>query len=241
MRAKAMRAGTIIVIVGAALCACVNAPPAPVPVEVKDSTTIASARMSWHASTESRVFSPGLEIEYERGLGQVDQRLAANEFIAVDNRTLSGPREVRHSADLRYGQLAFHGIVRVPPSSGFEIDTIAGLGQSHLGLRSESQSVPAGTLAATYLMSGVVLGVGPRWNFSDVFAIEARFQRLASSVSSDDRFWYREIALRYLPVKTVAIRAGYAEMDFRPSKISAGDSPVHVRLYGPFLGLNLMF
>jgi hypothetical protein len=219
MRAKAMRAGTIIVIVGAALCACVNAPPAPVPVEVKDSTTIASARMSWHASTESRVFSPGLEIEYERGLGQVDQRLAANEFIAVDNRTLSGPREVRHSADLRYGQLAFHGIVRVPPSSGFEIDTIAG----------------------PYLMSGVVLGVGPRWNFSDVFAIEARFQRLASSVSSDDRFWYREIALRYLPVKTVAIRAGYAEMDFRPSKISAGDSPVHVRLYGPFLGLNLMF
>jgi len=90
-------------------------------------------------------------------------------------------------------------------------------------------------------LSGVVLGVGPRWNFTDTLALEARAQALSSSPSSDDRFWYREIAVRYRPVKNVAIRMGYSEMDYRPATLSDGDSPVHVRMYGPFLGLDFPF
>jgi len=82
---------------------------------------------------------------------------------------------------------------------------------------------------------------GPRWNFTDTLAVEARAQVLSSSPSSDDRFWYREIALRYRPVKNVAVRMGYSEMDYRPANLSDGDSPVHVRMYGPFLGLDFPF
>ena len=76
---------------------------------------------------------------------------------------------------------------------------------------------------------------------TDTLALEARAQALSSSPSSDDRFWYREIAVRYRPVKNVAIRMGYSEMDYRPATLSDGDSPVHVRMYGPFLGLDFPF
>jgi len=90
-------------------------------------------------------------------------------------------------------------------------------------------------------LGGVALGAGPRWNFTDKLAFEARFQALASSPSSDDRFWYREIGVRYRPVNNVAIRMGYSDMDYRPAKLSEGDSPVHVRVYGPFLGVDFPF
>ena len=230
-----------------AACSHVPGPPAPVrqPVEIKDNTTIGSARLSWHdapETTRAGAFSPGMEIEYDRGAGRSNQHLGANEFIQIDGKTLFGPQDVRHHADLRYGHLAIDVIWRFPVRAPrLELEWMAGLGQAQLGLRSESRSLAVDPLVAKYSLSGVVLGVGPRWNFTDTLALEARAQALSSSPSSDDRFWYREIAVRYRPVKNVAIRMGYSEMDYRPATLSDGDSPVHVRMYGPFLGLDFPF
>jgi hypothetical protein len=232
-----------------ALSACSHVPASPtpvrVPVDIKDNTTIGSARLSWHdapETTRAGSFTPGMEIEYDQGIGRSNQHLGANEFIQLDGKTLSGPQDLRHRADLRYGHLAFDGIWRFPGrASGLELEWVAGLGQAQLGLRSESRSLAVDPLVAKYSLAGVVLGVGPRWNFTDTLALEARVQALSSSPSSDDRFWYREIAVRYRPVKNVAIRMGYSEMDYRPANLSDGDSPVHVRMYGPFLGLDFPF
>jgi len=238
-----------VLIAACALAACshVPAPPGPVrlPVDVNDSTTMGSARLSWHdapETTRAGSFTPGLEIDYGRGIGRANQRLATNEFIQVDNKTLSGPQEVRHHADVRYGHFAFNGIWRFPGrASKLELEWVAGLGQAQLGLRSESRTLAVEPLAAKYSLGGVALGAGPRWNFTDKLAFEARFQALASSPSSDDRFWHREIGVRYRPVNNVAIRMGYSDMDYRPAKLSEGDSPVHVRVYGPFLGVDFPF
>ncbi len=228
-------------------CSHVPAPPSPVrlPVDIKDDTTIGSARLTWHdapETTRAGSFTPGLEIEYDRGIGRTNQHLGTNEFIQIDNKTLSGPQEVRHHGEVRYGHLAFNGIWRFPGrASKLELEWVAGLGQAQLGLRSESRTLAVEPLVAKYSLGGVVLGAGPRWNFTDTLAFEARFQALASSPSSDDRFWYREIGVRYRPLKNVAIRMGYSDMDYRPANLSEGDSPVHVRMYGPFLGLDFPF
>ena len=244
-RETSVLAAAVAALLGA--CSHVPVPTAPVrqPVEIKDNTTIGSARLSWHDATETTragAFTPGLEIEYDRGIGQSSQHLGANEFIQLDGKTLFGQQDVRHHADLKYGHLAIDVIWRFPVRAPrLELEWVAGLGQAQLGLRSDSGSLAVDPLVAKYSLSGVVLGVGPRWNFTDTLAVEARAQVLSSSPSSDDRFWYREIALRYRPVKNVAVRMGYSEMDYRPANLSDGDSPVHVRMYGPFLGLDFPF
>ena len=83
-----------------AACSHVPAPPAPVrqPVEIKDNTTIGSARLSWHdapETTRAGAFAPGMEIEYDRGIGRSNQHLGANEFIQLDGKTLFGQQDVR--------------------------------------------------------------------------------------------------------------------------------------------------
>jgi len=242
-----LAAAVLIAACALAACSHVPAPPGPVrrPVDIQDNTAIGSARLSWHdapETTRAGSFAPGLEIEYDRSIGRTHQDLGANEFIQIDNKTLSGPQAVHHHADVRYGHLAFNGIWRFPgKASKLELEWVAGLGQAQLGLRSESRTLAVEPLVAKYSLGGVVLGAGPRWNFTDTLALEARFQALSSSPSSDDRFWYREIGVRYRPVKNVAIRMGYSDMDYRPANLAEGDSPVHVHMYGPFLGVDFPF
>lgn len=239
----------IVLVAASALAACssVPAPPTPVlrPVEVRDNTVIPSARLSWHdapETTRAGSFSTGIEIEYDRAIGQSAQRLGTNEYIQLDNKSLSGPQDVRHHADLRYGHAAVNVIWRLPGrASRLELEWVAGLGEARLDLRSESRTLNVDPLTAKYSLSGVVLGVEPRWNFTETLALEMRFQALASSPSSDDRLWYRELAARYRPMKNVAIRMGYSAMDYTPAQLSEGDSSVRVRMYGPFLGVNFLF
>lgn len=226
-------------------CSHVPGPPRPVqlPIDVEDGTAVPSARLSWHESpisTRAGSFALGFEIDYARGIGRTEQSIGTNEFIELDRKTLSGPQDVSHHADLRQGHIAFNGIWRFPGKvSRLELEWIAGFGETHLGLRSESRTAQT-NLTANYTLNGITLGFGPRWNFTDTLAAEARIQAI-SSPTVDDTFSRWEIGLRYRPVENVAIRAGYAEMKYGPSKKSGDDSPVHVRLYGPFLGLHLLF
>jgi hypothetical protein len=241
---KAAAAIFIVACVGA----CGNLPPAPVlkPIEVRDDyTTIPSVRLSWYPQgfeTAPRSLNFGVELEYARGTGRSDQSLGANEFISLGGKNLQGPQEVHHHADLRYGHLAFTGSKRFwGPVSSLELEWVAGLGRTELNLLSQSRVAGSPTLSAKYEFSGVTLGVGPRWNITNELAVEGRLQLLHFWPSSNDSLWYPEIAVRYRPVKDVALRMGYSTMSYDPSKQNGGDSAARVHISGPFLGLHLIF
>jgi hypothetical protein len=210
-----------------------------------DATTIPAFRVSWHADgpdTKPRSTNLGVEIEYAHGKGHEDQQVAANEYISLNGANLLGPQSVQHRADLRYGHVGLSGITRFGgKASGLELQWVAGIGQSTLNLRSESRASSDPALTAKYRVNGLTLGVGPRWYINKEFAAEARVQGLWSWAQSDYRFWYPEVALRYLLAQHAAFRLGYSGMGANPTKRQGGDSPVEVRISGPFLALDMMF
>jgi hypothetical protein len=235
-----------------ALGACGPLPPTRVlaPIHVDDrNSTVPAARLSWHSDgpdTRPGTSNFGVEVEYARGTGRSDQQVAGNEYISLGGANLLGPQNVRHRAELRYGHLALRGITRFRGGSGLELQWVAGLGRTVLDLRSESRTTADPTLTAKYQVSGVTLGVGPRWNITNEAALEGRVQVLWSRAhwspaSSNSEFWYPEVALRYRPVKNAALRVGYSGMGFSPGKNRGDDSPIEVRIAGPFLGLDAMF
>ncbi len=233
------------------LGACTTPPSGPppqvlAPIKVVDgNTTIPAVRLSWHSDgpeTKPGTSNFGVELEYAQGSGRSDQRLAGNEYVSLGGANLLGPQEVRHRADLRYGHLALSGITRFRgKASGLELQWVAGLGRTELELRSESRTTADPALTAKYQVSGLALGVGPRWNITRELAVEGRVQSLWSWADSHNDFWYPEVAVRYRPVRNAALRIGYSGMGSRPAKQQGGDSPVEVRMSGPFLGLDVMF
>jgi len=241
-------AAAAILIAACGLGACGNLPPAPVlkPIEVRDAyTAIPSARLSWYPQgfeTAPRSLNWGVELEYARGTGRSDQTLGSNEFISLGGNALQGPQQVHHHAELRYGHLGVTGAQRFGGgASPLEVEWVAGLGFAQLNLVSQSRIAGSPTLSARQEFSGVAFGVGPRWNITNEVAVEGRLQLLHFWPSFDESLWYPEIAVRYRPAKTVALRVGYSAMSFDPSKQNGGDSAVRVRISGPFLGLHLIF
>ncbi len=241
-------AAAAIFIVACGLGACGNLPPAPVlkPIEVNDATTtIPSVRLSWYPQgfdTRPRSLNFGVELEYARGTGRSDQSLGTNEFISLGGNNLQGPQEVHHHADLRYAHLAFTGSQRFwGGASSLELEWVAGLGHTELSVISQSRVAGSPVPSAKYELSGVALGVGPRWNITNELALEGRLQLLHFWPFSNDSLWYPEIAVRVQPVKDVALRMGYSTMSYDPSKQNGGDSAARVHISGPFLALQLIF
>jgi len=212
---------------------------------VKPVAEIPSARLTWYPQgfeTAPRSLNWGVELEYARGTGRNDQRLASNEYISLGGNNLQGPQEVHHRAELRYGHLGVTGSQRFGGrASSLEIEWLAGLGAAEFTLVSQSRIAGSPALSARQGLSGVTLGVGPRWNITNELALEGRLQVLHLGPSFGETLWYPEIAVRYRPAKAVALRMGYSSMSFDPSKQNGGDSAVRVRISGPFLGLHLVF
>lgn len=235
-----------IFIVACGLGACGNLPPSQVlkPIEVTDpNTTIPSVRLSWYPQgfeTAPRSLNWGVELEYARGTGRSDQPLGSNEYVSLGGNNLQGPQEVHHRAELRYGHLGVTGSQRFG-ASPIEIEWLAGLGAAEFALVSQSRLAGSPTLSARQGLSGVALGVGPRWNITDQLALEGRLQMLHLGPSFGETLWYPEIAVRYRPAKAVALRMGYSSMSYEPSKQNGGDSAVRVNISGPFLGLHIVF
>ena len=246
--APSINAAAAIFMAACGLGACGNLPPTPVlkPIEVNDrASTIPSARLSWYPQgfkTEPKSLNLGVELEYARGVGRSDQSLGANEFISLGGKNLQGPQEVHHHAELRYGHLAVTGSQRFWGAvSSLELEWVAGLGHTELNLLSQSRVAGSAAISAKYEMSGVTLGVGPRWSITNDLALEGRLQLLHFWPFSNDSLWYPEIAFRYRPVKNVALRMGYSTMYYNPSKQNGEDSAARVHISGPFLGLSFIF
>ena len=241
-------AAAAILIAACGLGACGNLPPAAVlkPIEVRDpNTTIPSARLSWYPQgfdTAPRSLNWGVELEYARGAGRSDQQLAGNEYVSLGGNNLQGPQEVHHRAELRYGHLGVTGSQRFGGrASSLEVEWLAGLGAAEFTLVSQSRIAGSPTLSARQGLSGVALGVGPRWSITNELALEGRLQVLHLGPSFGETLWYPEVAVRYRPAKALALRMGYSSMSYEPSKLNGGDSAVRIRISGPFLGLHLIF
>jgi len=241
-----IKAAAAIFTAAAGLGACTHMPspppPALKPIEVNDAnTTIPSVRVSWYPQgfeTAPRSLNWGVELEYARGTGRSDRSLGSNEIVSLGGKTIQGPQEIHNHAELRYGHLALTGSQRFGGRvSSLELEWVAGLGYTELNLLSQSRAAPTATPSAKYEMSGVTLGVGPRWNITDELALEGRLQVLHGNNS----FWYPEVAVRYRPVKNVALRMGYSKMDYEPTKQNGGDSAARVHISGPFLGAHFIF
>jgi len=238
----------VILATASALCGCAGGPNGPVlaPIDVNGRSTISQARLTWYPNAPERPqpgsLSFGVEAEYARAITQGDQTVNANEAITLKGNSIFGPQEVRHHADLRYGHLGMGVIKRFSGMlSGLELEVFAGLGETRLELRSSIRTSTPGTLDATYASSGISLGVGPRFDLTDKLAIEARLQVLNGlPLSWRDRLVYPEIGFRYRPVRNLALRAGYAQLEYTPAR-NGGDSSINVRARGPFLGLQLAF
>ncbi len=219
--------------------------------------------------TAPRSLNWGVELEYARGTGRNDQQLAGNEYISLGGNNLQGPQEVHHRAELRYGHLGLTGSQRfggrasslevewlaglgaaeftlvsqsrIAGSPALEVEWLAGLGAAEFTLVSQSRIAGSPALSARQGLSGVALGVGPRWSITSEVALEGRLQVLHLGPSFGETLWYPEIAVRYRPAKAVALRMGYSSMSYDPSKQDGGDSAVRIRISGPFLGLHLIF
>ena len=128
---------------------------------------------------------------------------------------------------------------------GVELEYARGTGRSDQQLAGNeyAQSRIAGSpaLSARQGLSGVALGVGPRWSITNELALEGRLQVLHLGPSFGETLWYPEVAVRYRPAKALALRMGYSSMSYDPSKLNGGDSAVRIRISGPFLGLHLIF
>jgi len=253
MKRISTKATSTVLLAVLGLGACTTPPSGPplpppqvlAPIKVVDGNTTAPAvRLSWHSDgpdTQARTSNFGVELEYAQGSGRADQRVAGTEYVSLGGASLLGPQDVRHRADLRYGHLALSGITRFwGKASGLELQWVAGVGRTELELRSESRTTADPALTAKYQVSGVALGVGPRWNITRELAVEGRVQSLWSWADSKYDFSYPEVAVRYRPVRNAALRMGYSGMGSKPST-NGGDSPVEVRIAGPFLGLDVMF
>lgn len=236
------------------LGACGPLPPTRdlAPIHVDDrNATVPAARLSWHSDgpeTRPGTSNFGVEVEYAQGSGRSDQQVTGNEYISLGGANLLGPQNVRHRAELRYGHVALSGITRFRgKASWLELQWVAGLGRTELDLRSESRTTTDPALTARYHVTGLALGVGPRWNITEKAALEGRARFLWSWTDSTfDRLahedlWYPEVAVRYRPVRNAALRVGYSRMSSSPVKNQGGDSPVEVRISGPFLGLDAIF
>jgi hypothetical protein len=209
-------------------------------------TTVPAARLSWHSDgpdTRPGTSNFGVEVGYAQGSGRSDQQVTGNEYISLGGANLLGPQDVRHRAEMRYGHIALSGITRFRgKASWLELQWVAGIGRTELDLRSESRTTADPALAARYQSTGLLLGVGPRWNITKEAALEGRVQALwFGDIHNDFDFRYPEVAIRYRPVKNAALRVGYSGMGFEPVKHQGSDSPVEVRISGPFLGLDVMF
>ena len=247
--------GVVIVTVLTCTCAC-STSGGPVyvlqPVDINKRAFVPSARVSWNpeASDDRRAasFTGGVEFQYSRGRVQSDQTLGSLDYISYGGQSLFGPQDVRHFADLRYGHLAYNAVIRFRRVSRLELEVVAGIAQADLHLRSESQVSGGGALAQKYAFTGIAVGVGPRWNFTNELAVEGRllfasnrpFSLLEHGDGYHDYLWYPELAFRYRPAKNVALRAGVSRLQYEPT-IPGSTSSVYVVMRGPFVGLDVLF
>ncbi|MGB5082521.1 MAG: hypothetical protein WBO23_17470, partial [Burkholderiales bacterium] len=241
----------VVLTVLTGICACSTTTPEPSlvlrPIDINQRAFVPTARVSWHekpAESQRAVsFTGGVELQYSRGRAEATQSLGALDFISYGGQSIFGPQVVRHFAELRYGHLVYDATIRFRRLPRLELEVVAGVAEADLRLRSETEPPGGGELARKYAFSGIVVGVGPRWNFTRELAVEGRlmlasnrpFALFSGGGGYHDYVRYPEIAFRFRPAENVALRAGLSRVEYEPTE-PGGDSSIYVVMRGPFLG-----
>jgi len=228
---------------------CTTEPPVPIVIDDND----ASARMvriAWRPdSSEAGRKEGGLDIEYAQHRGASDQVLNSGQRMVLGASVATGPQMMRHQAETRYAHVAYSHVIPVLegvfPAGTLEFDVLVGLARYRYGISSQGDAPATPLLARGVYSTGVMLGYGPRWNFTERTALEARVTKTVDdpigALFSDakDRSGF-DIALVLRPVRQVSLRAGYSRVRIETPEVY-GESNISMDLRGPYLGLALQF
>lgn len=242
-----MIAGAMLLLSG-----CITTPV--VPININDSSaTFVSARAEWHphkypSGQDFGEVSDGVELQYTRTTGYGGQSLATGEAVLAGGNSVTGPQQISHRVDISYAHLAYSGTA-FHEDYPAEMDAFMGLGQVKYRLRSEVLTAAPLTLHASQTDYALTMGLGLRWRFVDDVSAEGRIVLLTQNLFSyflntfgsgkQTDMAQGELALVYKPVKSLAVRGGYAWMILTPEK--AAESPLEFRVSGPVIGLQAFF
>jgi hypothetical protein len=225
---------------------------ATVPININDtSAPFYSVRAEWHPRENVNDAlgkgSDGVEFQYTKTAGLSDQSLATGEVMSVGGNSIVGPQQISHRVDISYAHLAYSGTAHMEKYPA-EMDAFMGLGRVNYSLRSDVTTAPL-ALQSSQTDYALTMGMGLRWRFLDNTSAEGRVVLLTQNPFSYFIGTYGkgkqtdmiqgELALVYKPVKSVALRGGYAWMALVPEKTA--DSPLDLRLRGPLVGLEVFF
>jgi hypothetical protein len=246
------------------LFACGGVQYTPIDVRDDDATAL-SMRITWYprkqpveprnegAPSSATTVEAGFEIQHTRMKGADTQTLSAGETMSLTSRQVTGPQVVRHRVDLNYTHIAYSATTKFPGNPpSFELDAFIGIGQVDFRLHSDASVDGPDALGAHLVHTGMPMGVGLRWWFVEKSALEGRLLLFTGNPliylaagagfgnGSQTDLWQAELVWVFAPIKYLAIRAGFATLDYTPKKRS-GESIIESRLSGPFLGLALSF
>ncbi len=225
---------------------------ATVPININDtSSPFYSVRAVWHPRENVNEAlgkgSDGVEFQYTKTAGHSDQSLATGEVMSVGGNSVAGPQQISHRADVSYAHLAYSGTAHMEKYPA-ELDIFMGLGEVNYSLRSDVTTAPF-VLQSSQTDYALTMGMGLRWRLLDNTSAEGRAVLLTQNPFSyffetynkgkQTDMFQGELALVYKPIKSVALRGGYAWMSLVPEKTA--DSPLDFRLRGPLVGLEVLF
>jgi len=241
----------VILLAGAASTACTS-PSQLYRVNVNDDSSsfyVANATIrpdGWQNKNPERG-GAGIEFGYEHQSGEATQRLPGG-FIKLaatggSNVTINGPQYLRNSASADHGHVAFNYLLNFGRYFSLEPEVGIGYDQLNLTVRSLTSGVVVDTSRSVL---GVTVGISPRWNFSNHFAVEGRI-RYGQGRGNTSLY---NPAFTYSPIKNISFALGYAWRDqwfsgkgnHSSATTAPGDtSDIELKYAGPSIGLRMKF
>jgi hypothetical protein len=178
---------------------------------------------SWR-SESGRRGQGGVEFGYEHQSGSGTQDLKIDEFVQYDPDTqLPGPQTISHRASIDHGHIAYNRLWIF--NNHFQLEPSIGLAHDEIRIDTMGQVSAANTtVSLKQSITGITVGVIPRWYFNRYFGVEipVRFgigyASRADSLGqlSDSKNGTTEMinpSLLFCPAKNVALSVGYVYRD----------------------------
>ena len=182
---------------------------------------------------------PGFEAGFERLRASDVRRLAVGETLVLAGQNIAGPDDLGQSVVVRRAQLVYTHPVYF--GEVFQLEPFIGVANVHLRYRASpaaSTSRPELTASTT----GVIGGITPRVRVGERVSVEARFFLMPTLASGEVSSNGAEVAAVLTPVRTLALRLGYAKRgvgtDFDADALR---TPFDLRADGPFATLQFEF
>jgi len=186
---------------------------------------------SWRSDSDRRGHS-GIELGYEHQSGKGTQSLKTNEFVQYGSDVrLNGPQKLSHDVSVDHAHIAYNRLMSF--GSHFQLEPAIGIAHDEVNIESNGMGsfLNNNTTGDTKIglrqtLTGVTLGVIPRWNFNHYFAVElpirfgagysSRTESVTGTFSSHSNNGLTEMinpSLVFYPSKNVALSVGYIDRE----------------------------